>query len=135
MKDMRTSNDPIGDFLTRIRNASMALHNFVEVPYSNIVFSIAKILEKKGYIRSALVNTKGDFKFISVELKYCNKEPAIRRLLRVSKPGRRVYVKKEKIPNPINGLGLCILSTSKGILTGKEAIEFGVGGEVLCEIW
>ncbi|HLV02653.1 MAG TPA: 30S ribosomal protein S8 [Acidobacteriota bacterium] len=129
-------SDPIADLLTRIRNAQQAYHEDVEVPFSKMKEAIVRILQEEGYVKGYKVNDKKPFKTISVSLKYVgDREPAIRRLQRVSKPGRRIYVRKGEIPPVLNGLGINILSTSKGVLTGKAARHQGVGGEILCEIY
>lgn len=129
-------SDPVSDLLTRIRNAQQAYHEDVEIPFSKMKESIIRILQEEGYVQGYKVNDKKPFKTISVALKYVgDREPAIRRLQRVSKPGRRVYVNKDQIPSVLGGLGVNILSTSRGVLTGKTARQEGVGGEVLCEIY
>ncbi|MBC7190251.1 30S ribosomal protein S8 [Candidatus Aerophobetes bacterium] len=129
--------DPIADFLTRLRNANMVYKESVEVPASRIKEAIASILVQEGYIEGYRVKVKGGKKFLELYLKYSpdKKERVIRHLERVSKPGRRVYVRKDEIPTVLSGLGICILSTPKGILTGAQAKKLGVGGEVLCYIW
>lgn len=129
-------SDPIADLLTRIRNAQQAYHEDVEIPFSKMKEAIVRILQEEGYVQGYKVNEKEPFKTISVSLKYVgDREPAIRRMQRVSKPGRRVYVRKDEIPPVLGGLGINILSTSRGVLTGKTARQEGVGGEVLCEIY
>jgi len=128
--------DPIADFLTRIRNAQMAAHESVSISHSRSKEEIVKILKQEGYIAGYKVNEGQPFKSISIVLKYVgDREPAIRILKRISKPGRRVYVKSDQIPKVLGGLGINILSTSQGILTGKTARKKGVGGELLCEIY
>ncbi|MCD6574197.1 30S ribosomal protein S8 [Candidatus Aerophobetes bacterium] len=128
--------DPIADLLTRIRNANAIYRESVEVPASKIKESIAKVLTREGYIKGYRVKVKEGKRFIELYLKYSqDKERVITRLERVSKPGRRVYVGKDEIPRVRRGLGICILSTPKGILTDKEARKEGVGGEILCYIW
>ena len=123
--------DPIADILTRIRNAQMALHESVAAPVSKTKAAIALIFKDEGYIQDFEVNEKT----IDIRLKYQDGTPAFAGLKRISKPGRRVYVGKADIPAVQNGLGICILSTSKGILEGGKAQEMGIGGELLCEIW
>ncbi len=123
--------DPIADMLTRIRNAHMALHQEVRVPRSKMKESLAAILKDEGYIEDFAVD--GDT--IVLTLKYVKGKPAIEGLKRLSKPGRRVYVGALDIPRVQNGLGICILSTSKGVLEGDRAREQKAGGELLCEIW
>lgn len=128
--------DPIADLLTRIRNANAIYRESVEVPASKIKESIAKVLTREGYIKGYRVKVKEGKRFIELYLKYSqDKERVITHLERVSKPGRRIYVGKDEIPRVRRGLGICILSTPKGILTDKEARKEGVGGEVLCYIW
>ena len=128
--------DPIADFLTRIRNAHMALHETLNIYHSSSNVEMARILKEEGYITSFNVEEKVPFKTISIVLKYVgDREPAIRVLKRISKPGRRVYVKNDEIPTVLGGLGINILSTSHGILTGKNARKKRVGGELLCEIY
>lgn len=123
--------DPIADMLTRIRNAHMALHKNVSIPRSKMKESIANILKNEGYIEEVVVEDKT----INISLKYINGKPAIMGLKRISTPGRRVYVNCRQIPKVQNGLGICILSTSHGVLDGMTANDKKVGGEFLCEIW
>lgn len=123
--------DPIADMLTRIRNAHLALHKEVNVPRSKIKESLAAILKEEGYVNDVAVE-EGNIK---ITLKYLKGKAAITGLRRVSKPGRRVYVGTDSIPRVQNGLGICILSTSSGVLDGMTAREKKVGGELLCEIW
>lgn len=123
--------DPIADILTRIRNAQMALHESTSVPASKTKVAMVAIFKDEGYIQDFEVNEKT----IDIRLKYQEGTPVISGLKRKSKPGRRVYVSKADIPAVQNGLGVCILSTSKGILEGAKAKEMGIGGELLCEIW
>jgi small subunit ribosomal protein S8 len=123
--------DPIADMLTRIRNAYTALHNEVNVPLSKLKLEVAGILKREGFILDYTPKER-EFK---IKLKYFNGKPVINGLKKVSKPGRRIYVKADEIPNVRNGLGICILSTSQGILEGKEAKKMRVGGEIICEIW
>lgn len=128
--------DPIADFLTRIRNASTAQHRWVEIPASKLKARMALILKAKGYIKDFILVEDGKQGMLRLYLKYqSDGRPVLYGLERVSKPGRRVYVKALKIPRVRNGLGLGILSTSQGVLTDKEAREQGVGGEYLCKIW
>ncbi len=123
--------DPIADMLTRIRNAHLALHKEVSVPRSKMKESLAAILKQEGYVENVSV----DDKHINIALKYHSGKAAISGLKRISKPGRRVYVGTHGIPRVQNGLGICILSTSRGVLDGISAHERKVGGELLCEIW
>jgi small subunit ribosomal protein S8 len=123
--------DPIADMLTRIRNAHLALHKEVNVPSSKMKVSLATILKQEGYVEDVVVNDG----MITITLKYLEGRPVISGLKRVSTPGRRVYVGASDIPRVQNGLGICILSTSSGVLDGMTAHEKKVGGELLCEIW
>lgn len=128
--------DPIADMLTRIRNALQAEKKEVFVPASKLKLEIARILRKEGYINDFQYVEDGKQGLLRIFLKYTpDGEPVISGLKRVSKPGGRVYVSKDKIPRVLNGLGIAILSTSKGVLTDREARRLGVGGEVLCYIW
>ena len=128
--------DPIADMLTRIRNALVAKHETVDVPASNMKLAIAEILLNEGYIKSYTVNDEGVEKMMNIVLKYGpNKQRVITGLKRVSKPGLRVYARKDRLPKVLNGLGIAIISTSKGIMTDREARKQGVGGEVLAYIW
>jgi len=131
-----TMTDPIADLLTRIRNAQMARDETVAMPFSKGKAEIVKILEEEGYIFGHTVEHTKPFSTLTVHLKYqSQKDPIIRCLKRVSKPGRRVYTRKDDIPVVLGGLGINILSTSKGVLTGKKARQEGVGGEILCEVY
>lgn len=130
------TTDPISDYLTRLRNAQKAGHKIVDIPASNMKKSITEILFEKGYILSYKfednINHQGNIK---IALKYNSKTPAIKKLIRVSKPGLRKYANKETMPRVINGLGVAILSTSKGVITDKEARNLNVGGEVICYVY
>lgn len=129
--------DPIADFLTRIRNAQMAKHRIVEIPASNLKKRITEILYDKGYILKYKFEDDNKQGMIKIALKYDaqTKEPVIRSLDRISRPGLRQYAKPSEIKKVKNGLGIAIISTSKGVMTDKEAREQNVGGEVLCHIW
>lgn len=128
--------DPIADLLTRIRNANQMRYNEVVIPSSNVKLQIIKILKNEGYIKDYKLEKNEVQDNIIVTLKYGqNKERVISGLKRISKPGLRVYAKKDEIPTVLNGLGISILSTSKGIMTGKEAKKQNLGGEVLAYIW
>ena len=129
--------DPIADFLTRIRNAQMARHRIVEIPASNVKKRIAEILYEKGYILKYKFEDDNKQGLIKIALKYDaqTKEPAIRSLERVSRPGLRQYAKPAEIRRVQNGLGVAIVSTSKGVMTDKEARTQNVGGEVMCNIY
>ncbi len=127
--------DPIADMLTRIRNANAARHATVDVPASNMKKAIAEILYEEGYIKNYQVLPDGVQGTIKITLKYNEKEQVIKGLRRVSKPGLRVYVGAEDLPRVLKGLGIAIISTSKGIMTDKKARAANVGGEVLAFIW
>jgi small subunit ribosomal protein S8 len=133
--------DPIGDMLTRIRNAVLVGHTTVALPSSKIKVSIAKIMKEEGYVSGYEVvdgKTAGQ-KVLRIRLKYVGdrreRRPVISGLERVSRPGRRVYTGKQEIPWVLSGLGVAILSTPKGVMTGQRARQLGVGGEVLCKVW
>ena len=129
-------NDPIADFLTRIRNGLIARHDSITVPASNMKKALAKILLDEGYIKAFDLIDDGLQGQIKVTLKYAQgKESVIKGLKRISKPGLRVYAKNDEIPKVLGGLGIAILSTSKGVMTDKEARNAGIGGEVLAYIW
>jgi len=129
-------NDPIADMLTRIRNALMAGHEQVTMPASKMKLAIAKILKEEGFIEDFELLSDGVKKSLRLKLKYLGKrEPAITGLKRVSKPGLRVYVGAGEIPRVYGGLGIAILSTSQGVMTGKEAWRRRLGGELLCYVW
>ena len=132
-----TTNDPIADMLTRIRNANTAKHDTVDIPSSKMKLSIAEILLKEGYIKSYEVVEDGNFKTIRVTLKYGadKTEKIITGLKRISKPGLRVYAGKDELPRVLGGLGIAIISTNNGVVTDKEARKLGVGGEVLAFVW
>ncbi|QQY79400.1 small subunit ribosomal protein S8 [Keratinibaculum paraultunense] len=128
--------DPIADMLTRVRNANNAKHDTVDIPASNIKKEIAQILLDEGFIKGFDVIDDGKQGIIRIELKYGNNnQKVISGVKRISKPGLRVYVKSNEIPRVLGGLGIAILSTSKGIMTDKEARREGVGGEVICYVW
>lgn len=128
--------DPIADMLTRIRNGNMAKHESVTVPASKMKTEIARIMLDEGFIKSYDVMEDGKQGIIKIDLKYTNNdERIISGLKRISKPGLKVYAKAQELPKVLGGLGIAIVSTSKGILTDKEARKLGVGGEVICYIW
>jgi len=128
--------DPISDMLTRIRNATMARHDFVLVPLSKVKLAVAKILRDEGFIKEYEVVKGKQQREIKIYLRYTDKkEPLIEGLQRVSKPGLRIYVSKSEIPRVYGGLGMAILSTPKGIISGKKAWQEGVGGELICFVW
>ena len=128
-------SDVIADMLTRIRNASNAKHETVDIPASNMKKSIADILVKEGYIKGYQIVEDGKQGIIRVALKYNGKEKVIKGLRRVSKPGLRIYASCEDMPRVMNGLGVAIVSTSKGVMTDKEARKNNIGGEVLAFVW
>ena len=131
-----TVTDPVADLLTRIRNANRAKHDFVEVPASKLNIEIVRILQSEGFIKS--YNDLKDRKFptVKLELKYGPKQELIMsNLKRVSKPGLRVYAKRDRVPRVLRGLGVAIISTSKGVMTDRDARKLGIGGEVLCYVW
>jgi len=135
--------DPISDMLTRIRNASIVKKNEVLIPFSKIKFALAKILEREKFIEkvekvvspSKFKKRKRKPEMIKIFLKYKDNEPVIRELKRISKPGCRIYLKSKEIKKVAGGLGISIISTCRGIMTGQEAKKRKLGGEVLCEIW
>jgi small subunit ribosomal protein S8 len=132
------NTDPIADYLTRVRNAIKAQHRIVEIPASNLKKEITKVLFDKGYIANyKFEDTENGQGNIKVALKYnpITKIPAIRTLTRISKPGLRQYAGVENMPRVLNGLGIAILSTSKGVMTDKEAAKLKIGGEVLCHVY
>ena len=128
-------NDPIADMLTRIRNAQIAKHDAVVLPASNTKKAIAKILLAEGYVKSVDFIDEAPQGSIKIVLKYNGKQPVIAGLKRISKPGLRVYAKSEELPKVLGGLGIAIISTSKGLMTDKEARKEMIGGEVLAYIW
>ena len=133
---MALVTDPIADMLTRIRNALIAKHSDVLIPASTVKKAIAEILLQEGYIQGYDLREDGVAKYIHIDLKYGpNKQKVITGLRRISKPGLRVYARKDQIPKVLNGLGVAIISTSRGMMTDREARKLGVGGEVLAYIW
>ena len=128
--------DPIADMLTRIRNANKAMHERAVMPTSRLKEEIARILKEEGYISGYRVEKGESYDSLVVELKFGkNRERVISNLKRVSKPGRRVYARKDRLPRVLGGMGTAILSTSKGVVTSRTAAEQGIGGEVVCFIW
>ena len=126
--------DPIADMLTRIRNANGAYHANVEIPASKTKLEIARILHSEGFIRGFQLTEKG--KVLRLRLKYGKqRQRVITQLKRVSSPGRRVYANKHRLPKVLGGLGIAILSTSRGVMTSHDATKLGIGGEVLCTVW
>ena len=128
--------DPIGDMLTRIRNGQMRSLNKIDIPFSNFRLKILEVLKKEGYIINFVID-KGEEnkKLLLVDLKYYEGQPVIREIKRISKPGRRVYSRATSIPRVHNGLGLAILSTSKGVMSDSEAIKNNLGGEIICRVF
>ena len=128
--------DPIADLLTRVRNANTAKHEIVEVPSSNIKKAVANIMLQEGYLKGIEEYNDGVVPMLRLSMKYsAKKDRVITGLRRISKPGLRVYCRKDDIPKVLNGLGVAIISTSKGIMPDKEARNNGLGGEVICYIW
>ena len=128
--------DPIGDMLTRIRNGQMRSLNTIDIPFSNFRSKILEVLKREGYIIDFKIDKdKENKKLIKLDLKYYEGQPVIREITRISKPGRRVYSRADSIPRVHGGLGLAILSTSKGVMSDSEAIKNNLGGEVICRIF
>jgi small subunit ribosomal protein S8 len=128
--------DPVADMLARIRNAISARHQKVDVPASKLKAEIARILKEEGYIASFKPMEEGGHKVLRIYLKYSgNNEAAISNVARVSRPGCRVYVRRTEIPRVLGGLGINILTTPRGVMTGRQARKQGLGGELLCEVW
>jgi len=127
--------DPIADLLTRVRNAAMARHDSVSIPASKMKIAVAKILKDEGFISDFSIVKSEPQRMIKITLKYIDKQPAFIGLERVSKPGLRIYSGKKEIPRVYGGLGIAVISTSKGLMTGQEAWKKNIGGEVLCYIW
>jgi small subunit ribosomal protein S8 len=135
-------SDPIADMLTRVRNALMRQHPSVQVPHSKIKEQVARVLKEEGYISDFEVTTDEEqpfLRYIEIELKYFgqrrDRRPVITGLKRISKPGRRVYVGKTDIPWVLSGMGVAIMTTNRGVMTGQSARRMGIGGEVLCYVW
>lgn len=130
------NTDPIADMLTRIRNANLVSHETVEMPSSKLKVELAKLLKEEGYIIDYSTKQEGKFTFLSIVLKYDEKhKPVITNLKRISKPGLRSYSKSKNLPQVFGGLGIAIISTSKGLMTDRKARKEQVGGEVLCYVW
>jgi small subunit ribosomal protein S8 len=128
--------DPIADMLTRVRNANKALHAQVEMPASAQKVELARLLKDEGYITGYSLVREGSFDTLVVELKYTDgRRRVISQVKRVSKPGRRIYAKKDNLPKVLGGLGTAVISTSRGLMTAREAQRLGVGGEVVCFVW
>ena len=130
------NTDPIADMLTRIRNANLVSHETVEMPSSKLKVELAKLLKEEGYIVDYSVKTEGKFSFLTITLKYDEKnKPVISNLKRISKPGLRSYCKAKNLPQVFGGLGIAIVSTSKGLFTDRKARKENLGGEILCYVW
>jgi len=127
--------DPVADFLARIRNAIRARHPKFDVPASKLKLEMARILKEEGYIANFKATEEEGRKLLRLYLKYDGDDPALSNLNRISRPGCRVYVGRDEIPRVLGGLGIVILTTPKGVMTGQQARKQGVGGEVLCEVW
>ena len=128
--------DPVADMLTRIRNANKALHDHAEMPSSKLKVEIARILKEEVYIRDFRVEEEGTHPRLIVELKYGrSRERVLSGIKRVSKPGRRIYARKDRLPRVLGGMGTAILSTSRGVVTSRTAEIQGIGGEVICFVW
>ncbi len=128
--------DPIADMLTRLRNANKALHAQVSMPASGQKVELARVLRDEGYISEYSVSREGSFDTLVIELKYTDgRRRVISQVKRVSKPGRRIYAKKDNLPKVLGGLGTAVISTSRGLMTAREAQRQGVGGEVVCFVW
>lgn len=128
-----TMQDPISDMLTCIRNNQIANKTFVEIPFSNIKISIIKVLKNEGYIKQYEIIKEKKTK-IRLELKYFNNQPVIEKINRISKPSLRIYKRVNKLPKIMNGLGIAIISTSKGVMTDANARKMGIGGEIICYV-
>jgi small subunit ribosomal protein S8 len=127
--------DPIADLLTRVRNAAMARHDSVSIPASKMKILVAKILKDEGFVSDYSIIKGEPQRTIKITLKYIDKQPAFIGLERVSKPGLRIYTGKKEIPRVYGGLGIAVISTSKGLMTGQQAWKKNIGGEVLCYVW
>ena len=129
-------SDPVADLLTRIRNANLARHEKVTLPSSKLKVEIARLLQEEGYVDGWNVAKDGQFQSLTITLKYSDsRERVIKGLKRISKPGRRIYAKHDRLPKVLGGLGTAILSTPTGVITSRQAAERGIGGEVLCFVW
>ena len=128
-------SDPVADYLARIRNAISAKHEKVDIPASRVKVEITRILKEEGFIQNFKIQEDRVQGTIRVFLKYSDGSPVISGLKQVSKPGRRIYAHEDKVPKVVGGLGISIISTSKGIMTADQSHEVGVGGEVLCQVW
>ncbi len=130
------NTDPIADMLTRIRNANLVSHETVEMPSSKLKVELAKLLKEEGYITAYSTKQSGKFTFLTIALKYDEKQkPVISNLRRISKPGLRSYCKAKNLPQVLGGLGIAIISTSQGLMTDRKARKENMGGEILCYVW
>ncbi len=131
-----TMTDPIADMLTRIRNGVQARHDLVEMPSSNMKVAIAKVLKDEGFVKGFQLIEDRQFKVLRVDLQYTSqKEPVLTGIKRISKPGLRVYTKATAIPRVYGGLGLAVVSTPKGVMSGQQARRLKLGGEIICHVW
>ena len=128
-------NDPISDLLTRIRNAGMAKHSSVTMPSSTQKLEVARVLKDEGYIGDFSSSEDGVFRNLTVQLKYHRDAHVITGIKRQSTPGQRIYVRSSALPKVLDGLGVAIITTSQGVMTGKQAAEMGIGGEYICSVW
>lgn len=127
-------SDPIADMLTRIRNAQLAKKEFVDIPNSRMKQAIANVLKDEGYIDNFVTKIENGKSILQIKLKYYSGNPVIENLKRISKPGLRIYKSSQNLPDVMNGLGIAIVTTSKGVMTGKNARQLGIGGELLCVV-
>lgn len=127
--------DPIADMFSRVKNGYLSKKEFIETPYAKILENIANLLSKEGYVQKIETKKEKSRKKLIITLKYRDKKPTVTNILRVSKPGLKVYVKKDSIPRVLGGIGKVIISTSQGLMTGEEAKKKNIGGEVICKIW
>lgn len=127
-------SDPIADMLTRIRNAQLAKKEFVDIPNSRMKQAIANVLKDEGYIDNFIAKIENGKSILQIKLKYYSGNPVIENLKRISKPGLRIYKSSQNLPDVMNGLGIAIVTTSKGVMTGKNARQLGIGGELLCVV-
>lgn len=128
-------NDPVSDMLIRIKNAYLARHRQTSMPYSRLKNSLGEILVNEGFIKESKVKDREGLKDLTLTLMYKDRQPVLTDLEIISKPSLRIYVSKKRIPRVLGGLGICILSTPKGLMTGDAALKKGLGGELLCKIW
>lgn len=127
-------SDPIADMLTRIRNAQLANKEIVNIPHSRIKQAIANVLKEEGYIENFIIKSENKKNTLEIKLKYYSDNPVIETIKRISKPGLRIYKSSQNLPDVMNGLGIAIVTTSKGVMTGNSARQLGIGGELLCVV-